>query len=96
MRHAVESPSCLTDALSSGRRFHTLNIVDDYTRECLADTSLGGQRVVRVLEELKQQRGLPRQIRSDNRPEFLRRRPRTPRLTRAPSSPQAAALNPYE
>jgi len=43
-----------------------LNIVDDYTRECLAievDTSWVGE-VVRVLEELKARRGLPRQIRS--------------------------------
>jgi putative transposase len=66
----------MSDALSSGRRFRTLNIVDDYTRECLAievDTSLGGGRVVRVLEGLKQQRGLPRQIRSDNGPEFVSR-----------------------
>ena len=66
----------VSDALSSGRRFRTLNIVDDYTRECLAievDTSLGGQRVVRVLEQLKQRRGLPRQIRSDNGPEFVSR-----------------------
>jgi putative transposase len=66
----------LTDALSSGRRFRTLNIVDDYTREGLAievDTSLGGVRVVRVLEELKQRRGLPPQIRSDNGPEFVSR-----------------------
>jgi putative transposase len=66
----------MSDALSSGRRFRTLNIVDDYTRECLAievDTSLGGQRVVRVLEELKRRRGLPRQIRSDNGPEFVSR-----------------------
>ena len=69
----VWSVDFMTDALSSGRRFRTLNIVDDYTRECLAievDTSLGGVRVVRVLEELKQRRGLPRQIRSDNGPEF--------------------------
>ena len=53
-----------------------MNIVDDYTRECLAievDTSLGGVRVVRVLEEVKQRRGLPRQIRSDNGPEFVSR-----------------------
>ena len=54
----VWSVDFMTDALSSGRRFRTLNIVDDYTRECLAievDTSLGGVRVVRVLEELKKQ-----------------------------------------
>ncbi len=72
----VWSVDFMTDALSSGRRFRTLNIVDDYTRECLAievDTSLGGVRVVRVLEELKQRRGLPQQIRSDNGPEFLSR-----------------------
>jgi putative transposase len=59
----------MTDALSSGRKFCILNVVDDYTRECLAievDTSLGGVRVVRVLEELKQRHGLRRQIRSDN------------------------------
>jgi putative transposase len=41
--------------LADGRVFRTLNIVDDYTRECLAievDTSLPGARVVRVLERL--------------------------------------------
>ena len=72
----VWSVDFMTDALSSGRRFRMLNIVDDYTRECLAievDTSLSGVRVVRVLEELKKQRGLPQQIRSDNGPEFVSR-----------------------
>jgi putative transposase len=72
----VWSVDFMTDALSCGRRFRTLNIVDDYTRECLAiavDTSLGGGRVVRVLDELRQRRGLPRQIRSDNGPEFVSR-----------------------
>ena len=40
----VWSVDFMSDTLSSGRRFRTLNIVDDYTRECLAievDTSLG-------------------------------------------------------
>jgi len=72
----VWSVDFMMDALSSGRRFRTLNIVDDYTREALAievDTSLGGRRVVRVLEQLKALRGLPRQIRSDNGSEFLSR-----------------------
>lgn len=61
----VWSVDFMSDALSSGRRFRILNVVDDYTWECLAieiDTSLGGIRVVRVLEELKQRRGLPRQF----------------------------------
>ncbi len=72
----VWSVDFVTDALSSGRRFRTLNIVDDYTREAVAievDTSLSGRRVARVLEELKDQRGLPSQIRSDNGPEFTSR-----------------------
>jgi putative transposase len=72
----VWSLDFMTDALSSGRRFRTLNIVDDYTREAVAievDTSLGGLRVARVLEELKKQRGLPGHIRSDNGPEFTSR-----------------------
>ncbi len=72
----VWSMDFMTDAMSSGRRFRTLNIVDDYTREAVAievDTSLGGLRVARVLEELKIERGLPGQIRSDNGPEFTSR-----------------------
>ena len=53
-----------------------MNIVDGTTRECVAiavDTSLGGMRVVRVRKERKRRRGLPRQIRSDNGPEFVSR-----------------------
>jgi len=63
----------MTDSLATGRRFRTLNIVDDYTRECLrieVDTSLGGQRVVRVLEELRGSRGGPKVIVVDHGPEF--------------------------
>ena len=42
------SPDFASDALSDGRRFRILAIVDDFTRECLApiaDTSLPGLRV---------------------------------------------------
>lgn len=58
---------------STGRRFRCLNIVDDFTRECLAievDTSLPGDRVARVLERLAFLRGLPKAIVVDNGPEF--------------------------
>jgi putative transposase len=64
----------MSDSLVGGRRFRTLNIIDDYNRECLAieiDTSLSSERVIRVLERLCEQRGYPRQLRSDNGPEFL-------------------------
>jgi putative transposase len=59
----------VSDALSDGRRFRILCIVDDFSRECLAtvvDTSLGGVRVVRELEHLEFERSTPRVIVSDN------------------------------
>ncbi len=46
----------VSDTLSCGRRFRALTIVDCHSRECLAlevDSSLSGERVVRVLERLK-------------------------------------------
>jgi putative transposase len=63
----------MTDSLATGRRFRTLNVVDDYTRECLrieVDTSLGGERVARVLEELCRRRSRPQVIVVDHGPEF--------------------------
>ena len=72
----VWSLDFMADTLSSGRKLRTLNVTDDYTRECLAievDTSLPGARVVRVLERLVGERGRPRQIRTDNGPEFAGR-----------------------
>ena len=62
------------DTLYCGKRFRTLNVIDEGTRECLAievDTSLPAERVIRVLEQLKEQRGLPEQIRLDNGPELI-------------------------
>jgi putative transposase len=50
-----------------------LNIIDGYSRECLAievDTSLPGARVVRMLERLACQRGQPQRLVLDNGPEF--------------------------
>lgn len=64
------------DTLADGRAFRTLNIVDDYTRECVAievDRSLPGLRVTRVLERLRAVRGLPHSIVLDNGPEFAGR-----------------------
>jgi len=52
----------VTDSTVSGRRFRGLAIVDNFSRECPAievDTSLGGARVVSVLERLAQMWGLP-------------------------------------
>ena len=65
----------MADTLADGRAFRTLNIVDDFTRECVAievDRSLPGARVVRVLERLAAD-GLPKVIVVDNGPEFAGR-----------------------
>jgi putative transposase len=64
----------MSDSLISGRCFRTFNVIDDFNREALAievDTSLPALRVVRVLERLKQMRGLPKNIRLDNGPELI-------------------------
>ena len=57
----------------AGQKFRTLNIVDDCSRECPAievDTSLTAGRVVRVLDRLKETRGLPGTLVLDNGPEM--------------------------
>jgi putative transposase len=62
------------DTFADGRTFRTLNIVDDFCRESPAievDTSLPGARVVRVLDQLAETRGLPEMIVMDNGPEFI-------------------------
>jgi putative transposase len=61
------------DQLASGRRFRVLNIVDDCSRECvaqLADTSISGHRITRLLDELAKRRGLPEMFVMDNGSEF--------------------------
>jgi putative transposase len=66
----------VTDSIVTGRRFRALAIVDDYSRECPAievDTSLGGRRVVGVLDRLAEIRDLPEVITIDNGPEFAGR-----------------------
>ena len=62
------------DSLWDGRPYRILNIMDDYNRQVLdmeVDSSLPAQRVIRVLERLKPERGLPEMIRVDNGPEFI-------------------------
>lgn len=70
----IWSMDFVADALFDGRRLRTLPIVDHYTRECLAidvGQSLKGGDVVRVLEQLRMTRGLPKTIKVDNGSEFI-------------------------
>ena len=59
----------MSDSLSCGRRFRILNVIDDFSRECLAavvDTSLSGIRVARELDRIAEIRGYPCMVVSDN------------------------------
>ena len=60
----------VSDQLATGRRFRVLNIIDDFTRECvgqLTDTSISGVRMVRFMDSLGR---LPKTIVCDNGPEL--------------------------
>lgn len=72
----VWSLDFMSDALTDGRRFRILGVLDQCSRECLtiaADTSMPGLRVVRELDALIHQRGKPKVIVSDNGTELTSR-----------------------
>lgn len=64
------------DYLACGRKLRVLTLVDAYTRECLAAEAaptITSPQVVRVLERVREARGLPLAIRCDNGPELTSR-----------------------
>lgn len=70
----VWSLDFMSDALRDGRRFRTLNVLDDYNRQALGidvDYSLPAKRVIRFLEQLIESYGQPACLRCDNGPEFI-------------------------
>lgn len=70
----VWSIDFMSDALTDGRRFRLFNVIDDFNRESLSidiDTSLPARRVIRTLERMAAERGIPKCIRCDNGPEFI-------------------------
>lgn len=65
------------DTLADGRTIKLLNIIDEYTRECLAieiGRSIDADQVVAVLDTLALTRGAPVYVRFDNGPEFVAQR----------------------
>lgn len=58
----VWSADFMLDALACGRSFRTFNIIDDFNREIVhieVDTSITSQRLVRIFEQIRQERPLP-------------------------------------
>jgi len=66
----------MIDRTADGRAFKILNIIDEYTRECLAmliARKIRHQDVIDLLFDLLIISGIPDHIRSDNGPEFTAR-----------------------
>lgn len=66
----------MSDALIYGKRFRTVNVIDDCNREALtikARLSLPSKHVIEILEEVAQEKGYPEKIRVDNGPENISR-----------------------
>jgi putative transposase len=70
----VWSYDFVEDRTHDGRKFRMLNIIDEFTRECLAirvSRKLKAVDVIDVLSDLFILRGVPGHIRSDNGSEFV-------------------------
>jgi putative transposase len=70
----VWSYDFVEDRTHNGRKYRMLNIIDEFTRECLAirvNRKLNSTDVIDVLSDLFIMRGVPGHVRSDNGPEFV-------------------------
>lgn len=78
-RNHVWSYDFVEDKTHDGRKFRMFNVIDEYSRECLAirvRRKLNSQDVLSVLAKLFIQRGVPDHVRSDNGSEFIAKRVR--------------------
>jgi putative transposase len=69
----VWSYDFMVERTNNGKTFRILNIIDEFTRECLAvrvDRKINSQDVIDELFKLFVFQGIPEHIRSDNGPEF--------------------------
>ena len=70
----VWSYDFIEDRTHNGRKIRMLNVIDEFTRECIAirvERKLKAVDVIDVLFDLFILRGIPSFIRSDNGPEFV-------------------------
>jgi transposase InsO family protein len=79
-RGHVWSYDFMLDHTHDGRAFRMLNVLDEFSRECLAirvGRHLTAEDVQECLAELFCRHGVPKHVRSDNGPEFIAERVRT-------------------
>ena len=72
----VWSYDFVEDRTHDGRKYRMLNVIDEFTRECITirvNRRLKATDVIDVLSDLFILRGVPTHIRSDNGPEFIAR-----------------------
>ena len=73
-RNHVWSYDFLAERTSDGKAMRMLNIIDEFTKECLAikvGRKITASDVIDTLTELFIERGSPKFLRSDNGPEFV-------------------------
>lgn len=73
-RNHVWSYDFVSEETHNGRKFRILNVIDEFTRECLASfvaRRIRSADVILVLADLFIKHGTPEHIRSDNGPEFI-------------------------
>ena len=72
-RNHVWSYDFVADRTVDGKKIRILNIIDEYTRECLASVvsrKFRNTDIIEILSEIMINRGTPEYIRSDNGTEF--------------------------
>ncbi len=75
-RNHVWSYDFVEDRTHDGRKYRMLNVIDEFTHECIAirvSRRLKAVDVIDVLSDLFILRGVPGHVRSDNGPEFVAR-----------------------
>ena len=73
-RNHVWSYDFVSDRTHDGRPLKILNIVDEFTRECLVSypaRRIRSREIIFILADLFLEKGCPKYIRSDNGPEFI-------------------------
>ena len=72
----VWSMDFVFDRTAEGRSIKNLTVIDDATHEAVAivaERAMGGNQVVRILDQIAATKGLPKAIRTDNGKEFCGR-----------------------